>query len=997
MTHFAFRRHIALLSVALATGLAACGDGGNSNVDAPDTTATDTSPPDPVPVSGTSDGPAAEAPTAAAPADSSPAVTTPAPASPEGSVAAAPVEVIAPSPVSGHPTNAAEAVGASVAAVVQAAAVTASQLAIYVSPTGNDAWTGQWATANANNTDGPLKTLAAAQTLARSRLAAMAAGSTRLAVRVLIQPGTYRLSAPLALTAADSGTAAAPVSYEAITSGTVTLSGGVPLVQRTATSGTAPAVFDLPAAAGNNWAGGGQLFVNGRRATLARQPNAGQYYFIQKGTVLATEPANAQRRAAFVPSPEALTWMNALPSADRSRAVVNIMHSWTSSQHHFAASAPAGSAQVTPNASWSFLEKGVSQRYFIENIPQALDAPGEWYWDASGVRYLPAAGELGTTLTVVMPVLSKLVTINGNMNTQAWAQNIAFKGLNFAHTRYLTPAAGYTDSQAASYVGGAIEVDSAKNISIDNCVVTGVAGYGVWFRRAVRDSAITNSTLTDLGAGGVQMGHQSVIATDPIQSGHNSATGNRIGNTGKLFPGAVGIWVGQGFDNTVANNLVYNTTYSGISVGWTWGYAAATTGNNKIADNLLVNIGQGMMADLGGIYTLGIAAGTTVSGNVIREVRGYPSYGAGAWGIYQDNGSSQTVVSNNIVLGTSDGTYQLGTGRRNTVQSNLLGLGDRAELNLAVSDPANTPLTITGNLIIPKVLQPFAGYTQSPDAQYSGNIVSTSVAAGSLNLSKCGSGCSTQAITLSTTTDPRGVAIVGADTATTSRVAQTAAKAGPTSLASASSVVTVATQLPPVAIAPAIGFSIDIANAALGSQPVGLWYSKAGTNAPTTVAANASAPNGRCLQYTDSSSNSNNYDPHTYASLNHASGTTTGTFYLLIDSKTNFAHQWRDKGLPAKVGPSLAVTAAGVAVAGKVVAPVTVGGWMKLSLTALLASPTGTWSLQVTNPQGQTTTVSNLAYQSAGWASLDWWGHISNATVASSFCMHSVQVTNTAL
>jgi len=85
---------------------------------------------------------------------------------------------------------------------------------------------------------------------------------------------------------------------------------------------------------------------------------------------------------------------------------------------------------------------------------------------------------------------------------------------------------------------------------------------------------------------------------------------------------------------------------------------------------------------------------------------------------------------------------------------------------------------------------------------------------------------------------------------------------------------------------------------------------------------------------------------------------------------------------------------AGVWVNGKVVAPVSVGQWMKFAVTAPLASPTGTWSLQVTDGQGTTTTVNNLPYASAGWSSLNWWGFVSQATVATSFCLHSVQAVN---
>lgn len=866
---------------------------------------------------------------------------------------------------------------------------------IYVSTGGSDLWSGGMSLPNVMRTDGPLRTVAAAQVLARSKLAAMNSGAIREPVRVIIAPGIYVQSQPLALTEADSGTPLAPMSYEAATPRSVIISGGITLKQRSAPTTTQPAVYDVPSSASADWTGGGQLFVNNRLATLARQPNAGQYYFIQKATLLATEPTNDQGRQAFVPTPSALTWINGLAASDRSRAIVNIMHAWTSSQHHFGSNAPGGSVSVTPSANWRFLNAGVSQRYYVENVSSALDAPGEWYGDATGLRYLPAAEEVGKPLVVVMPLLDKLVTIKGNMNQQRWAQHITFKGLAFAYTRYLTPSSGYVDAQAATDVAAAIEVENAKNISIDDCTVAHVAGYGVWFRRDVRDSSITKSRILNMGAGGIKLGQTYLVASDPIQTGHNVATGNLIGNTGKLFPGAVGIWVGQSSDNTVANNMIYNTTYTGISVGWTWGYGPSASRNNRIADNLLANIGQGMMSDMAGIYTVGISPGTSLSGNVIREVRGYPSYGAGAWGIYQDSGSSDTVVSKNIVVGASNGTYQLTTGRRNTVQDNLFALGDRTELNLSTSDPVNTPLTVVNNLLVPKVLQPFAGYTSSPNTLFDDNRVTNKFATATLDTTKCGSGCTLDtALSLSTTPDPRSVSVSGVDFGTTSLIAQTAARAGPLHLSNLSSVTTVATALPPVALAPPINFSLDIANAPLASQPIGFWYSQPGTSAATTTVANSTAPNGRCLQYTDSSSNVNGYDPHTYAPMSHTAGTTTGEFYLLIDSKTNFAHQWRDNGVPALTGPALTVTSAGVNVGGAIVAPITLGKWTKFRITTRLGNPNGTWSLQVTDALGQTSFASNLPYKFPLWRSLNWWGFISNAATSSSFCLHTVTATN---
>ena len=65
----------------------------------------------------------------------------------------------------------------------------------YVSPNGNDTWSGTLSAANAAKTDGPFKTLTAAQTAARASLAAMKAGTlARTAIHVAIEPGTYSLT-----------------------------------------------------------------------------------------------------------------------------------------------------------------------------------------------------------------------------------------------------------------------------------------------------------------------------------------------------------------------------------------------------------------------------------------------------------------------------------------------------------------------------------------------------------------------------------------------------------------------------------------------------------------------------------------------------------------------------------------------------------------------------------------------------------------------------------
>lgn len=70
---------------------------------------------------------------------------------------------------------------------------------------------------------------------------------------------------------------------------------------------------------------------------------------------------------------------------------------------------------------------------------------------------------------------------------------------------------------------------------------------------------------------------------------------------------------------------------AGISVGWNWGYDTVSTGYNTIAFNNISDIGQGMLSDMGCIYTLGPQVGTVVNNNVCSKVY---SFNYGGWGLY---------------------------------------------------------------------------------------------------------------------------------------------------------------------------------------------------------------------------------------------------------------------------------------------------------------------------------------------------------------------------
>ncbi len=75
---------------------------------------------------------------------------------------------------------------------------------------------------------------------------------------------------------------------------------------------------------------------------------------------------------------------------------------------------------------------------------------------------------------------------------------------------------------------------------------------------------------------------------------------------------------------------------------------------NRIVHNHIHDLGQGVLSDLGGIYTNSISPGTRIRYNVVHDVR-HRDYGG--WGIYNDQGSADILVEKNLVYRCSSGPF----------------------------------------------------------------------------------------------------------------------------------------------------------------------------------------------------------------------------------------------------------------------------------------------------------------------------------------------------
>lgn len=202
--------------------------------------------------------------------------------------------------------------------------------------------------------------------------------------------------------------------------------------------------------------------------------------------------------------------------------------------------------------------------------------------------------------------------------------------------------------------------------------------------------------------------------------------------------------------------------------------------------------------------------------------------------------------------------------------------------------------------------------------------------------------------------------------------------------------------LPPVVVAPPVAYQDEFATTALGTQPTNMQYRTGGSNSAISVQTDTTAPSGRSMVFVDAATIKNRWEPYAWATLNHTKGTTTAEFTLQIDSSSNFLHEWRDDANVFLTGPALRVKPNGVEVAGKVVAPATVGQWIRIKITAPLDAAAGTWNLEVRQADGRVTTVNNIANKNSGWKRLNWLGFVSDSATASTAKMGMISATNNA-
>jgi len=329
---------------------------------------------------------------------------------------------------------------------------------------------------------------------------------------------------------------------------------------------------------------------------------------------------------------------------------------------------------------------GTGDRFFVENVFEELDSPGEWYLDRrKGRLYFWPKKKLSGRSEVIVPVLGRMFNFEGT--DEHSVQYLTLSGLTIKDTDY-SPDDGCIGFERGN--NGTIYLQTAANCVIENCHFLNIGKYAVCITGG-KDNSVSGNDIAFSAEGGVLL----------INSADNKISDNYIHHCGQVYKHIGGIVLnGAGSSgNVISHNLIHDISRYGISVN--------DPGRcNVIEFNEIYNVNLETY-DTGAIavsqHDRQFRSNSVIQYNLIHDNVGYSSnMGIDmflAWGIYLDSYAGGYTVSHNITYRDSWGGIMLQGGKDNKVFNNIFIDGGYQQVTVVNFADNSTGQEFTRNIV----------------------------------------------------------------------------------------------------------------------------------------------------------------------------------------------------------------------------------------------------------------------------------------------------------
>jgi len=537
---------------------------------------------------------------------------------------------------------------------------------VYVSPRGDDAWSGTAPRAIGRDGTGPVASLGRAVEVSR---ALRQPGVTRRRIEVV--RGDNVLDHTLELGPADSG-----LEIVGARGNDVSLSGGRQITGWQPWKGRILQA-ELPAERVPDLSFR-ELYYRGRLMTWARVPNADPVHSRTGGFLQNESIAEADTKTLFVYPEGALrpeSWVHP------ERAWIQF-HDSLNYETQFCPLKTLDLNRRVLEAERGVYKLAKGSPFFVCGLLEELDAPGEWCVDPDQrvLYFWPPGGSPGSRDAVIVPVLESAIALKGDPGAGAWVEDVRLERLAIRDCR-----------------GRAVQATGALRLTVAACDLRN-AEVGVYLGDDTHDGRITGCDITQTQGDGI-----SILGSS---KDHERVTGHVVDNNyirdigwGRIHNRCGGVYMHRVMRCRVSSNLIHDTPrYAiGMDVGGECeiAYNHCHHANLVTLDTSIIEaataLDWGLPTDEQMARNRQWNWGNSIHHNLIHDSGGWGTAAEGrlrtplySWGIYLDTHSSGWQVYSNVIYNTVLGAYMVNGGMENVLGNNVCVDGQQHQAYLSV-------------------------------------------------------------------------------------------------------------------------------------------------------------------------------------------------------------------------------------------------------------------------------------------------------------------------